>query len=156
MQTITLSRKLVISSEDEAKQYQLELLYKSYTADLDFHLDYRGIQPGKTIRIDSQFEINAALNTLYADKFASVLKRVKPFVDLRDMPIDIEHIHLACKTFIRSEPSPVVFIFMETIPMVVVDTHNDTKVLKNPNTADGNPLLSVELDKFTVIATIKE
>jgi len=156
MQKIQISRKIVISSPEEAKPYQLELLYDSYFKELDFQLDCRGVNPGVTIPFPIQFEINEILNTTYVRQFESILNRVKPFVDLSEIPLDIESVKLACRTFTRNASRQVLFIFLESKPMAVVDSYGSTKVLKNPSTADGNPLLSVELDKSTVIVALKD
>jgi hypothetical protein len=156
MPTIQLSHKIVISNSEEAKQYQLENSYDKYFKELDYQLETRGIDQDRAIPINVQFEINEVLNITYANEFKAIIDRVKPFTDLRDIALELESIRLVCRTFTKKASRQVLFIFLESKPMVVADSYGSTKVLKNPNTADGNPLLTVELDKSTVIVSIKE
>jgi len=155
--TIQLLHKVVIRNQDDAKRYQLELLYTDYFKQLNLQLDFLGIRDGASVPMPMQLEATTNLHNTYVRQFTAVLEQANPFVDLNDQPINIESIQLVCKTFIRNAVDPVLFILLQSKPMEVVDSYGSTKVLKNPSTIDGNPVLTVELDnKFTFIATVKE
>jgi hypothetical protein len=152
--TIKLLRKLVISNQNDARQYQLQELYLEYFEQLNSFLDFLEIPEASTMIM--QLQASTDLHNMFILRFTHVLTENNPFLDLNGEAIEIESIKLVCKTFTRNAPNPVLFIMLTSNPMAVVDIHNETRVLKNPNTADGEPLLTVLLDNNTRIDTRDE
>lgn len=150
--TIQLIHRLTISNKDDARRYQLGTLYIEYFNQLNLWLDFLDI-PVSSITMPMQLEATTKLHNMFILKFTEVLKNDNPFVDLNGELIAIESIELVCKTFTKNASNPTLLILFKSKPMEVVHSNNTRRVLRDSSTIDGEPLLIVDLDKDTRIAS---
>ncbi len=150
--TVQLSRKITISNEDDAKRHSVERWYTEYFQELNILLKYRGVPSGGTIPVPIQLELNLSLNNSYASSFCHALTEVGAFKDLNEQPMQIDHVKLACKTFIREAANPVLLIFITTKVLHLIESFGSMLLLKDA-TVDNNPLLSIELTKDIMITS---
>ncbi|MGF7039108.1 hypothetical protein [Mucilaginibacter lappiensis] len=150
---IQLSKKLIISNEDEAKAYNIEQWYGEYFKEINYQLEFLGKPPGSAVTNQTRIAINKEVESLYAPRIASKLSQNNPFVDLNDHELELESILTISKTYDRGVNNGVLYLYLVTKTLELLDTIGNFLIIKNP--VEEGRLLSVQLDTYTTIYSIK-
>ena len=156
MRTIQLTKKLVITSVEDANKYRIERWYQDYFTEFDILLQQRGIHPDREPDIANKQIIVAELDRLYSERIGLLLVANDAFSDLTGIQLDIQQCLLATKSFTRANKTNELEIRLTTQPMNLIQTFGHILILAKPSSTAAIPLLSIELDSITTVYSLSE
>jgi len=151
---LQLSKKVVISTDQDLKTYQVEQLYGEYFQEYNYQLAFFGVEEGRQTTIPSQKQITSHLEGIYAARLAAKIIQNKPFVDFYGYQFVTPSVNVASFGFLRGQANPELTIYLITEPLELLESFGSVLILKRPTTDDSNVAISIALNDSTSIYSI--
>jgi hypothetical protein len=152
--TVQLSKKIVISTDQDLKTYKVEKWHSEYFKEYNYQLERLGVEEGSQTTIPNQNQITSHLEGMYAAEFASKIIQNRPFVDFYGYQFITPSVKLASFGFLKGQSNPELTIYLITERLEVVESFGSILLLKMPSIKDTGLVLSIELNDFTSIYSI--
>jgi hypothetical protein len=152
---IKLSKKIVISTEQDLIDYQVERWYSEYFKEYDYQLEHLGVAVGQQTTVQSQLKIMEVLEGTYAARIVSKIIQSKPFTDFFDYNLKTPSVKTTSFGYKREQPPPELTVYLITEPFELLESFGHVLILKHPTPQNGNNTISIELNESTSIYSIE-
>ncbi|NVM64496.1 hypothetical protein FHW88_002785 [Mucilaginibacter sp. SG538B] len=148
---IQLSKKLSVSSEEEAKAFGLNEWYNAYFDEQRYQIDslrrFRYI-----LNKHDKAQLNEDLKQTFGSRFARQIASDFRFLDLNDRELEIKEVDINADSFAPANNIDILNIYIVSQPIELIQSFGSILLAKLPDT---EILLNIELNKETTIYSYK-
>ncbi|WP_291112207.1 hypothetical protein [Flavobacterium sp. UBA4120] len=151
---LRLSKKIVISSDQDVKTYEVERWYNEYFKEYNYQLEHLGVAVGQQTTSPNEKKITSALEGMYAANLAAKIIQNKPFVDFYGYQFVTPSVKVTSFGFSRNQTNPQLTVYLITQPLELLESYGSILILKHPTNEDSSMVISIELNDSTSIYSI--